>query len=716
MPEQDVDDQPRGQGEKMPDHVPEADSLDLPDELNLGDEDDKEDGDQEETPMDDDHEDLPDPDIPSQKQKSPDPDEAQPPMPGDEDEPTLPEPGTEEDPALDPEEDESNKDPAQAEPGEEDAAMNSEDDSEQPSSKPKVESGDDKNDSAAAPEDVGIETGQEEAPTEQEDGARDESGKRADASTADRQDEGGDDTQDAASVSQSFNPSFRTLAYLFFTSYRPTEPNQDASESRGGAGEAMPVENSQPENEDQQPQPQVDDTNPLRDLGDALKEIRKRFEQISNPTKEDDDAPPPDSRKDAEGDNSMQPAEVEYAQDDEDEEMQALGPAPDDQPVQDLSDLRIADDEKEDDRGAHAMDVDEEPQLAAERPLEIQRPEQDATAEKAITESQVRERGLNDKPDTELQPLPTIDGDEPPPLTEEEAQQLDKEVELKTREWINNDRSSASAESLWRLYTSLTHDLSHSLCEQLRLILEPTLATRLKGDYRTGKRLNMKKIVPYVASEFTKDKIWLRRTRPSTREYQVLVALDDSKSMAESHSVHLAYETLALVSQAMTKLEVGSLALASFGTAFEMLHSFEETTFSDDKGARIMSEFKFDQKATDVAGLVERSLEVLSDARNQKASTSSTSADLWQLEIIISDGICQDHDRLRTLLRKAEEQRVMIVFLIIDSLHRSTQSSFGAPEKELSQKNSILTMKTATYQADEVSGLMKLEMTPYLST
>ena len=32
------------------------------------------------------------------------------------------------------------------------------------------------------------------------------------------------------------------------------------------------------------------------------------------------------------------------------------------------------------------------------------------------------------------------------------------------------------------------------LAEQLRLILEPTQASRLAGDYRTGKRINMKKV------------------------------------------------------------------------------------------------------------------------------------------------------------------------------------------------------------------------------
>ena len=54
-----------------------------------------------------------------------------------------------------------------------------------------------------------------------------------------------------------------------------------------------------------------------------------------------------------------------------------------------------------------------------------------------------------------------------------------------------------------------------------RLILEPTKAAKLQGDFRTGKRLNMRKIIPYIASQFKKDKIWLRRVKPNKREFQV---------------------------------------------------------------------------------------------------------------------------------------------------------------------------------------------------
>jgi len=96
------------------------------------------------------------------------------------------------------------------------------------------------------------------------------------------------------------------------------------------------------------------------------------------------------------------------------------------------------------------------------------------------------------------------------------------------------EESAALAQ--WHDLDGKTLHLAQELCEQLRLVLEPTQAARLKGDYKTGKRLNMRKVIPYIASGFRKDKIWLRRTQPSKREYQILLALDDSASMSDNQS------------------------------------------------------------------------------------------------------------------------------------------------------------------------------------
>src|SRR5258708_5744728 len=220
-------------------------------------------------------------------------------------------------------------------------------------------------------------------------------------------------------------------------------------------------------------------------------------------------------------------------------------------------------------------------------------------------------------------------------LTERETRKIGAEIELPEaehvevalRQWLAEGQPSEGAHKLWRMYESLTEDLSYVLCEQLRLILEPTLATRLKGDYRTGKRLNMKKIIPYIASEYTKDKIWLRRTRPSQREYQVFLVLDDSRSMAESHSIHLAYETLALVSKALSRLEVGDIGIAKFGETVDVLHGFDDGPLTDQAAIQVMTAFTFTQNATNVSALIEASLGILQAARENRSTGFSSTSD-----------------------------------------------------------------------------------------
>eukprot|EP01048_Picozoa_sp_COSAG05_P019850 COSAG05_NODE_3222_length_2228_cov_1.934711_1_plen_86_part_10 len=60
------------------------------------------------------------------------------------------------------------------------------------------------------------------------------------------------------------------------------------------------------------------------------------------------------------------------------------------------------------------------------------------------------------------------------------------------------------------------------LCETLRLVLEPTKASKMKGGYAAGKRINMRAVIPYIASGFKKDKIWLRRTQVRRRRRLLL--------------------------------------------------------------------------------------------------------------------------------------------------------------------------------------------------
>ena len=439
--------------------------------------------------------------------------------------------------------------------------------------------------------------------------------------------------------------------------------------------------------------------NPLRSLGDALKEIRHRFEEILSP--QQPDAPVETMEE------SASKSQIQYLQpEDVDLDMQALGPAGEEQ-VAKLDQLTLIDDETtSDDR--RPMDVDmplpaEEPQRLLPQPPS--HPNNSASEQRNDIEAAIMRDTLGQYSETP-EDLRETAGQ----TLEEVEENDDHAVEMQLRSWRVADYPDEGAEQIWRSYESLTHDLAYTLCEQLRLILEPTLATRLKGDYRTGKRLNMKKVISYIASDYTKDKIWLRRTKPSQREYQVLISIDDSRSMAESHSIHLAYQTLALISKALSRLESGDIAIAKFGETVDLLHGFNEGPFTDQAGTKVMNAFRFQQKATNVLSLLETSLKVLESARERQATNSFSAADLWQLQIIISDGMCQDHDKLRTILRKANEQRVMVVFIILDSLHAAAETGVVGD----GQQGSILSMDKAEFK--NVDGKMELQLQKYLDS
>lgn len=65
----------------------------------------------------------------------------------------------------------------------------------------------------------------------------------------------------------------------------------------------------------------------------------------------------------------------------------------------------------------------------------------------------------------------------------------------------------------------------------------------------------MRKVIPYIASQFRKDKIWLRRTKPSKRQYQICLAIDDSASMVDNHSKQVGCVLAAHFSQSDVYLE-----------------------------------------------------------------------------------------------------------------------------------------------------------------
>ncbi|KAG5502578.1 hypothetical protein JIQ42_05647 [Leishmania sp. Namibia] len=231
---------------------------------------------------------------------------------------------------------------------------------------------------------------------------------------------------------------------------------------------------------------------------------------------------------------------------------------------------------------------------------------------------------------------------------------------------------------LWLEQETAVQGLSQQLCEQLRLILAPTLADKLQGDYKTGKRLNMKRIIPYIASQFKKDRIWLRRTKPNKRTYQILVALDDSLSMRCNNAGVLSCRAVALIAKALQQLEVGEFGVACFGKETQVVHPLEEP-FLSDSGPRLFSEITFEQKATDMKLLLETALGYLDNARDRmRGQTRSTTQQLQQIMFIIGDGqITENRAELRQLMVRAEENHQMVVFVLLDI--RAAEGGTAAP-------------------------------------
>ncbi len=373
-----------------------------------------------------------------------------------------------------------------------------------------------------------------------------------------------------------------------------------------------------------------------RSFGDALAEFRRDLQRILD--EESGEGPedgPSEQHSGADGD-------VEHVGEDQDTDMQAVGSTLDNE-ASNLQGLQGAEDDDDTVAPNQGADVNIAPDAAIEQAwADTEQPNVEneksndlkggsASAADSASEAKKSQSQLNGNAAHDLD---RNDGAE---MDRDAEDEVDLEAQLAEYR-AAGDQTMARASELWQSYQSRVSELSFQLCEQLRLTLVPTLANRLRGDYRTGKRLNMRQIIPFIASDFVKDKIWLRRTKPSARQYQVLLCIDDTKSMSHSRVAHLAVQTIALLTSALTKLEVGDIAVCKFGRDFDILHPFGLRTFSQTHGADVLSRLTFAQRTTNVLNLTRSSLRYLEQA---KASQPSSSAELWQLQIVISDGMCE---------------------------------------------------------------------------
>uniref|UniRef100_A0A0R3T203 Midasin n=1 Tax=Rodentolepis nana TaxID=102285 RepID=A0A0R3T203_RODNA len=256
---------------------------------------------------------------------------------------------------------------------------------------------------------------------------------------------------------------------------------------------------------------------------------------------------------------------------------------------------------------------------------------------------------LPDLPSQWLVPLP------PPPQMRRQYGNSEKERELIT-----------SAALDWSAYVTRSSGLSVQLCEALRQVLEPTRASRMKGDFRTGKRLNMRKIVPYLASQFRKDKIWMRRTQPNQRDYKILIAVDNSSSMADNLCKSMTFEALATVINALNLLEAGKIGVCSFGESVEVVRGMGEP-WTNEMGASMLAKFDFKQSRTSLIQLLQTSISLMQVAGEGSATSRGVPAS--QLLLILSDGVFSEDPQspaLQAAVRLARDHHLFVVCIIID--------------------------------------------------
>ncbi|KAH7558816.1 hypothetical protein BM1_04953 [Bipolaris maydis] len=407
----------------------------------------------------------------------------------------------------------------------------------------------------------------------------------------------------------------------------------------------------------------------FKKLGDVLEKWHNQQKQIQD-AKEKDETQTQQIEKEID----MADADFEHLGEEEQQaDTQALGTANEDQAKALDHDMAIPMNEEEEKMPIRPEENDDE-LTGADKDVDMEDAELQDDQGQDQEAQQTQSNAMEGQPQAfvgEQRPLPEHDDedmadaaslDDDVASTTSSADNIETQLSLTHLDPSSMDPTSARA--LWLAHEASTHSLSQQLTEHLRLILAPTLATKLRGDFRTGKRLNLKRIIPYIASGYKRDKIWLRRSMPSKRSYQVMIALDNSGSMADSGASNLALKTLTLVTRSLSMLEVGEVSVVGFGDEVNVAHDFDKP-FTSEAGVRVFEQFGFDAKKTNVRGLVDKSLELFKDAR-QKGS-SSAGEDLWQLMLIVSDGICDNHAEIQRLIRKAQEERVMIVFIIIDS-------------------------------------------------
>ncbi|KAK5664014.1 hypothetical protein OQA88_228 [Cercophora sp. LCS_1] len=538
-------------------------------------------------------------------------------------------------------------------------------------------------------EEMDVDIDNEEADAKEEEKAEDENKTeqpqmRDDGNSADQDNAAPSDVQNGGGQAQDDNNMQDEQTDNKAAQREQGAAGQEAADENAAAGEKGAAARADGEQGSGGDNAEASDAQPFKKLGDALERWYQNQRDIRN-------APDSEEKHDASA-QDMARAEFQHLQDENAEaDAQALGTATDEE-TRPMDDAMAIDTEMEDGPNMMLPDEDEAGEDTKQdvdvEDTDMAEPQDGPKKDREDGRSGVATRqGAMDDDEDQLPHTGRAEDDE-----EQKIQETSTQLSATHLSDSNHTlRDYSEALEMWTTFQTKTQSLSQSLSSQLRLILAPSQSTKLSGSFRTGKRLNIKKIIPYIASSYKRDKIWMRRSIPSKRAYQILLCVDDSSSMGDnSSSGLLALESLVMVSRALTMLEVGQVGVMGFGTDVFIAHQLTSPLLtSHDAGARVLQHFNFNQPTTDMVTLLRRTIDHFRDARLLQHAGSG-SEDLWQLALVLSDGLVQnkDHARLRPLLREAMEQRVMVVFIVMDDAARGKKG------------HSVLELKEARFGPD----------------
>ena len=439
--------------------------------------------------------------------------------------------------------------------------------------------------------------------------------------------------------------------------------------------------------------------NPFKDPGDASKFWHRKLNVIDSNDSPDEPNTEENAVDDVDISQDQKSGDFEYSADDQNS-TQVLGEATKEEAVElDLLD-KDEEDKKEEEEGASEVSKENETEMTEQHKTDKNRSQKNPKSsidqkEQIDIDDDLNEDGafideiLKEENEDEDMVSEEEDSDDiitgtqvVSDLSKLRVDEDESKVEISPRivqdEYVANATAAEAdeARSQWLRIQGETQSLSRRLCEKLRLVMEPLVASKLRGDYRTGKRINMKRVIGYIASGYRKDKIWLRRTKPAKRNYRVLLAVDDSESMKKSGAGEMALHAMATVAVGMNQLEVGELGVASFGEDMKLVHPFH-MPFTSESGVSVVRNFKFDQQRTRIALCVESAMAALEDSGDRSS---------MQLVFLISDGRIERDSRsaLKRLIREMMERNILLAMIIVEGKEK--------------KKDSILNMKEVTFE------------------